>query len=52
MIVTNILSTCCDASVRWLDCAECEEAGETCQLTICVECGADVDAPASQSNMP
>lgn len=37
---TIIPSECCGAMSRWLDCAECEEAGETCYLLICVECGA------------
>ena len=27
---------------RWLECAECKEAGVTCEMKICVDCGAEV----------
>ena len=33
---------CLNSAWRWLDCQECEEAGETCEMKICVECGKDV----------
>ena len=42
MIVPDLLSSCCDAVVRWLDCDDCRQAGETCQAIVCVDCGADV----------
>lgn len=39
----TIMSECCYAPSRWLDCAECEETGETCQLVVCTNCGDTVD---------
>ena len=34
---------CVNSAWRWLDCAECKEAGETCQMQVCVDCGAEVN---------
>ena len=34
---------CLEAEWRWLDCDDCCQAGETCQLKICVECGKEVE---------
>ena len=36
------LSKCCKSRVRFVNCADCEEKGVTCELVICCECGADV----------
>jgi hypothetical protein len=44
----NADHNCLEAEWRYLDCDECD----VCEIRICVECGADVDAPASHSNMP
>ena len=39
MIIDGLISECCNAFIRWLDCDECD----TCELQVCVECGADVN---------
>lgn len=36
--------TCPHDSVRWLDCEACRDAGETCPVLVCVECGASIPA--------
>jgi hypothetical protein len=40
-MVTLELSECCNAAVRWLDCAACHDAGQVCDVLVCVECGKD-----------
>lgn len=37
-ILKDILSECCKAIVRYLDCADCREKEKQC-IYICVECG-------------
>lgn len=37
-----LVDTCQHAEWRWLDCEECQEKGETCNVKVCVECGASV----------
>ena len=44
MIVVNthgstLMSQCCNAPARWLDCDDCATAGVTCQIIVCVDCG-------------
>lgn len=34
--------TCSHESWHWLDCAECQDAGETCDQKVCADCGASV----------
>jgi hypothetical protein len=41
MLVSDLLSSCCDSETRWLDCAACRQMGETCPVIVCVECGGD-----------
>ena len=36
----NAEHNCLEAEWRWLDCDECD----TCEIRVCVECGADIDA--------
>jgi hypothetical protein len=43
MIIDGLISECCNAFVRWLDCDECNSGGGVCELKVCVECGADVN---------
>ena len=38
-----VRSECCEAVVHWLDCDECSQAGETCEVIVCAECGVDID---------
>jgi hypothetical protein len=32
---------CLHSDYRWLDCADCDERGEECDVLVCVDCGAD-----------
>lgn len=38
----NNLSKCCNATIRYLDCAECKEKGIPCEEIICTSCGASI----------
>jgi len=33
------MSECVHTEYRWLDCADCEDKGITCELQVCVDCG-------------
>jgi hypothetical protein len=34
---------CDSTNWRWLDCDDCVDVHETCQMRVCVDCGSDVD---------
>lgn len=41
---------CADSAWRWLDCADCKAAGQTCNTKVCVVCGAEVGPKATQDD--
>lgn len=37
--ILETIKCCSHESTRWLDCAECRDKGETCDIKVCAECG-------------